>query len=421
MDRNGEILIVGAGVAGLATALALHRVGVKSIILESSSSLRVSGYGVLIWANAWRALDALGVGHRLREQHLLLQEVQTFSTVSGIATSRMPLLMEIPPNYGGNPTLYSGNNEVRCLIRKVLLQTLANELPQGTIKYSSKVVHIEELGDLKLVHLTDGSVVKATVLIGCDGVNSVVAKWLKLSKPVHTQRAAARGIADFPGGHGLEPKMFRHYGNGIRHGFVPCDDKSIYWFMTFMSSEHMDKEMENNPEKVKKFVLDNIGNVPTMSKTVIDKTELNNISVVPLKMRWPWDMLLKNISKDNVCVAGDALHPMTPEIGQGGCSALEDAIVLARCLGQALSERPDGKTGQDEGDMHRSVKDGLEKFANERKWRSFILITTAYLVGKIQQSSGSLMRFLRDKIFSGVVIQAQLRLAAFDCGEISHI
>lgn len=113
----------------------------------------------------------------------------------------------VPPNYGGNPTLYSGNNEVRCLIRKVLLQTLANELPQGTIKYSSKVVHIEELGDLKLVRL-DGSIVKATVLIGCDGVNSVVAKWLKLSKPVHTQRAAARGIADFPGGHGLEPKMF---------------------------------------------------------------------------------------------------------------------------------------------------------------------------------------------------------------------
>lgn len=188
-----------------------------------------------------------------------------------------------------------------------------------------------------------------------------------------------------------------------------------------MSSEHMDKEMENNPEKVKKFVLDNIGNVPTMSKTVIDKTELNNISVVPLKMRWPWDMLLKNISKDNVCVAGDALHPMTPEIGQGGCSALEDAIVLATCLGQALTERSDGKTGQDEGDIHRSVKDGLEKFANERRWRSFILITTAYLVGKIQQSSGSLMRFLRDKFFSGVVIQAQLRLAAFDCGEISHI
>ena len=50
------------------------RLGLKSIILESSSSLRVSGYGILIWANAWRALDALGVGHQLREHHLLLHE-----------------------------------------------------------------------------------------------------------------------------------------------------------------------------------------------------------------------------------------------------------------------------------------------------------------------------------------------------------
>jgi len=183
----------------------------------------------------------------------------------------------------------------------------------------------------------------------------------------------------------------------------------------------VDKEIKNNPKKVKKFVLDNIGNVPTMSKTVIEKTELNNISVVPLKMRWPWDMLLKNVSKDNVCVAGDALHPMTPEIGQGGCSALEDAIVLARCLGQALTGRTDEKTGRYGGLVYRRIKDGLEKFAKERRWRSFILITTTYLVGKMQQSRGSLMRFMREKLFSGIVIQAQLRLAAFDCGKINHI
>lgn len=89
-----------------------------------------------------------------------------------------------------------GNNEVRCLIRKVLLEMLANELPQRTIKYSAKVVNIEELGDLRLVHLADGSIVKPKVLIGCEAINSVVAKWLKLSKPVHTQRVANRGIGD---------------------------------------------------------------------------------------------------------------------------------------------------------------------------------------------------------------------------------
>uniref|UniRef100_A0A7C8ZLJ3 Zeaxanthin epoxidase n=1 Tax=Opuntia streptacantha TaxID=393608 RepID=A0A7C8ZLJ3_OPUST len=227
MEQTEEVLIVGAGVAGLATALALHRLGLRSTVLESSSNLRVSGYGILTWTNAWRALDALGVGNHLRERHLLLQEMQAVSTISGLVTSSASFMEK------GK----SGNHEVRCLIRKVLLETLAKDLPRGTIKYSSKVVHIEDAGCLKLVHLADGPIIKAKVLIGCDGVNSVVAKWLKLQRPIHTQRAAVRGIVQFPNGHGLEPKVLQHYGSGIRHGYAPCDEKSVYWFMTYVTSE----------------------------------------------------------------------------------------------------------------------------------------------------------------------------------------
>jgi len=65
----------------------------------------------------------------------------------------------------------------------------------------------------------------------------VVAKWLKLQRPIHTQRAAVRGIVQFPNGHGLEPKVLQHYGSGIRHGYAPCDEKSVYWFMTYVTSE----------------------------------------------------------------------------------------------------------------------------------------------------------------------------------------
>lgn len=298
---------------------------------------------------------------------------------------------------------------------------MAKDLPQGTIKYSSKVVHIEDAECFKLVHVADGPIIKAKVLIGCDGVNSVVAKWLKLQRPVHTQRAAVRGIVQFPDGHGLEPNVLQHYGSGIRHGYVPCDEKSVYWFMTYMTSEKMDKEMENNGAKMKEFVLNNLGNVSTTSKTLIEKTEFENMTAAPLKMRSPWDMLLKNISKDNVCIAGDALHPMTPDIGQGGCSALEDAIVLARCLGEALTKRVDEETRKDKEDVHKRIKDGLEKYAGERRWRSLMLITTAYLVGKTQQSSGSLIRFLREKFLSGILLQALLRTADFDCGNLGHV
>ncbi|CAI0468818.1 unnamed protein product [Linum tenue] len=64
--QEEKVVIVGAGIAGLATSLALHRLGIKSLVLESAASLRITGFALGTWTNAWRALDALGLGDGLR-------------------------------------------------------------------------------------------------------------------------------------------------------------------------------------------------------------------------------------------------------------------------------------------------------------------------------------------------------------------
>lgn len=64
----------------------------------------------------------------------------------------------------------------------------------------------------------------------------MVAKWLGLEKPVNSGRSAIRGLAEFPDGHGFEPKFHVHFGGGVRFGFLPCDDKCLYWFCTFTPS-----------------------------------------------------------------------------------------------------------------------------------------------------------------------------------------
>ncbi|KAI9096001.1 hypothetical protein K1719_026148 [Acacia pycnantha] len=71
-SRVEDVVIVGAGIAGLATSLGLHRLGVRSLVLESSNTLRAAGFALTIWTNAWKALDALGIGDILRQQHLQL-------------------------------------------------------------------------------------------------------------------------------------------------------------------------------------------------------------------------------------------------------------------------------------------------------------------------------------------------------------
>jgi 2-polyprenyl-6-methoxyphenol hydroxylase-like FAD-dependent oxidoreductase len=66
---EAEIVIVGAGIAGLTTSLGLHRLGIQSLVLESSDSLRVTGFAFTTWTNAWRAMDEIGIGDSLRRQH----------------------------------------------------------------------------------------------------------------------------------------------------------------------------------------------------------------------------------------------------------------------------------------------------------------------------------------------------------------
>nr|GEY56851.1 monooxygenase 2-like [Tanacetum cinerariifolium] len=138
--------------------------GLRSLVLESTESLRVTGFALTLWSNAWKALDVVGIEDTLRQQYTQIKGMKMVFPDTGLFTS-------------------GEGYETRCVRRKDLLETLVNELPPGTIRYSSKVATIYALNRFKLVHLADGSILKTKVLIGCDEVNSVVSKWLGLAPP----------------------------------------------------------------------------------------------------------------------------------------------------------------------------------------------------------------------------------------------
>ncbi|XP_023918938.1 monooxygenase 2-like [Quercus suber] len=111
---------------------------------------------------------------------------------------------------------------------------------------------------------------------------------------------------------------------------------------------------------------------------------------------------------------------MIPDIGQGGCAALEDSVVLARCLAKALSEKSSKESKENnkrEMDENKRIEMGLKKYAKERKWESIEFISTAYIAGFIQQSNDKIMAFLRDKILATFLAGLQLKKADFDCGK----
>ncbi|KAL6211183.1 hypothetical protein ACLB2K_016410 [Fragaria x ananassa] len=343
MEVVQDVVIVGAGISGLTTSLGLHRLGIRSLVLESSDSLRATGFAFTTWTNAWRALDAIGIGDYLRQQHETLLGNVVSSRISGLQTFEMSFKEK-----GKH-----GDHEIRCVKRKLLLESLAlrNQFE-------------ENLG------------------------SSLASLYRKIC---HS-----------------------------RSGVIPCDDKNVYWYFTWSPSSQ-ERELEKNPVQFKQYILTKLGKVPDEVRAVMENTVLDAFISSPLRYRHPWEILWGNISKGNVCVAGDALHPMTPDLGQGGCAALEDGVVLARCLGEALlkNRRQEIRNESEEGkDEYKRIEIGLNKYASERKWRSFDLISTAYVVGSIQEADGKIMTFLRDKFFSPILAGLLLKKADYDCGNL---
>lgn len=172
-------------------------------------------------------------------------------------------------------------------------------------------------------------------------------------------------------------------------------------------------KQEDDPAEMKQYVLTKLKKLPAEVIDVVERTHLATIFSHPLKLRFPQKLLWENNCKGAVCLAGDAFHPMTPDLAQGACSALEDSVILARHIGEALLRK-----SKEEEDYNNRIKRGLEKYANDRRWRGSQLIATAYMVGFIQQSAGVVMNFLRDECLSGYLAKMFLKKADFDCGKL---
>eukprot|EP01018_Ginkgo_biloba_P029757 Gb_17954 [translate_table: standard] len=361
------IVIAGGGIAGLATALALHRVGLKSLVLERADGLRATGTAISIWKNAWKALDALGIGDELRQHHLQLQAVQMVSTV----------VKEYSCEIDGKRC-----HELRCVKRSALLEAMAAALPPESIRKNSKIVRLQQKPKSNfssIVELEDGTVIRAK---------------LGISPPILPGRCGIRGYATYPEGHHMEPKFYLHFGKGVNVGHMLVNEKEVYWFVSWVSNSQ-DSQTAHDPELIRQEAMLLLkGFLETLTE-MVQRSGSDTLNMLSLRLRWPWRMFFgTRLWKGTVTAAGDAMHPMIPDLGQGGCASLEDAVVLGRCLAEALKRRVE----RDEEEAER-IEEALKKYVEERRWRWAWLMGKACFTGFVQQGSWAIVRLLRDKIF----------------------
>ncbi|KAJ8765031.1 hypothetical protein K2173_010505 [Erythroxylum novogranatense] len=397
-----EILIVGGGICGLATAVALHRKGIKSVVLERSETLRAAGAGIAILTNGWRALDELGVASTLRQTSVSLQRVWDVDLESGKRR-------QSPVSVG----------EARCLKRRDLVKVLADDLPSGSIRFGCEIVSInlDSITSFPVLHLSNGSSLTAKVVIGCDGANSVVAEFLELRPQKMFSLSAVRGFTYYPNGHGLAPEFTRMKRGNILSGRTPVDDKLLFWF-TLQKSNKKDSAVAKDPELVTQLSLESVTGYPIEWINMIKNCDLNSLSLTHLRYRAPWELLLGRFRRGTVAVAGDAMHVMGPFLGQGGSAAIEDAIVLARCLAPKMKKYVGQKEkGQKMLAMAEEIGQGLDEYVEERRMRLVGLSTQTYLFGSLVDTSYVIVKIFILLIFV-VFFSNRIKHTKYDCGPL---
>lgn len=173
--------------------------------------------------------------------------------------------------------------------------------------------------------------------------------------------------------------------------------------------------MERDPELIQRKVIENFAtDLPPLFTAIVQHSDLSTLTWAPLMYRSPWDMIFGNVYKGNVTVAGDAMHPMTPDLGQNECAALEDAVVLGQQLGELIARSTSLVSAE--------VAKAFGRYAERRKWRAAGLITISYLSGWVQLAgSGRLMKFLRDVLFYKLLYSRVLSVTYYDCGRLPFV
>ncbi|KAL9691714.1 hypothetical protein QQ045_012140 [Rhodiola kirilowii] len=287
------------------------------------------------------------------------------------------------------------SQEVRAVERRILLETLASKLPADAIRFSSKLANIlkGEPGET-LLDLEDGRQLTAKIVIGCDGIRSSVARWMGYAEPNYVGHCAFRGLAYYPKGQPLQSRVNYIYGRGIRAGYVPVSPTKVYWFICF--NDPSPGPRMTDPSLLKKQAQELVKGWPSELLTLIDQTPDDTISKTPLVDRLLWPIISPPASTDKVVLVGDAWHPMTPNLGQGACCALEDAVVLAKKLAHALQSNPSSDS---------SIEDALKSYGKERWPRVFPLSLRSNLVGSLLQWENPIVCSVRNNVILPKVVQ----------------
>jgi 2-polyprenyl-6-methoxyphenol hydroxylase-like FAD-dependent oxidoreductase len=359
---NRKAIIVGGGISGLSSALMLSRIGYEVALYEKSDDLRIGGAGITLWPNATYALWKMGLLDKLLPHCKIIND-------SSIVSSSWQVLSGIPftrfAKRYGSPTI--------GVLRSELYRLLLSELNGIAIRTGHRCISMHQDAKQAVACFENGHADAGDLLIGADGIGSAVRGELFPQSKLRTSGITAwRGVASFEHEYCRMGYAFECWGRGLRFGFLPVSDCAVYWFAT-MTSGAADKMRKG----AKEMLRHRFSGFPEPIPSVIEATDeeaLIGSELADLKPIRSW------VSGRAVLI-GDAAHAATPNLGQGACMALEDAVVLGQCL-----------------HAEHDVSQGLKKYESLRRRRAAMVVRRSRWFGMLSQVEHPALYYLRNRL-----------------------